>query len=444
MVAASKSLATFTIEPLGNDIYNPTSYDVRERFQETDTVTNYPDTSFANIFDIINTNYGAASTDVGCRIHLKNGLYKLGQGTSSAANVELSNSIEGGHIHFVIEGESREGTIIRNTNNYTATDWRMFLCRCSVDFENLTLDGDNLGAHLSLIEAYGNTSQNAILKIHNCKLTKNTGFGARIGTAYGGCDYSNNIFEKPATDRDQCTFGGPIYSRVIDNYFDRTNGAYTGDGSSITSGGATRARISGNLINRIVGNAAFGISIEGFDNYDGVVIDNNIVQNGAINVDGSDPAYTTHNIKIIGNLVKGGGLRVLGPTTNTVNKVKYVTVENNTLIDSKLYGMKISFTGGRTVVRGNVIVNSNAMLDSSSIDRGLVRLESCNDLVFEDNILEMNVTSPENANFSWNGIRYESLKNCIVRRNIIVNKTLANTNYSQFGSHIDSQILHDI
>jgi len=59
---------------------------------------------------------------------------------------------------------------------------------------------------------------------------------------------------------------------------------------------------------------------------------------------------------------------------------------------------------------------------------------NCTDLVVERNDLYMGVTSPDNALFSPNGIRYGNLTGCIIMGNRIINRTTApNPSYERKG-----------
>jgi parallel beta-helix repeat protein len=396
------------------------------------------------MFQDMSDEFGTGATDTGCRIQLKNGLYEIDQGTATQSLVEWGNVAEGDHVHFHIEGETRDGVIIRNVSS-TGTNWRMFLARCNITLNNLTMDGANLGPSISLVEAYGQSNGDIILEARNCRFMRSTAFCNRTGDPTAGMICHHNIYEQPAAGQDQIAIGVTKFATIMDNYMDRTNGTYVLDGSSITAGGGNHIRISGNLIKRNPGYHSFGISIEGFEDYDGVMIDHNIVENGWINIDVSDAAYTSRRIKVIGNDVFQGGIRVLGPPSSPTN-AKYITVENNTIIDSDLFGIKIADTGGRSTVKNNLIVNSNRLLmaNASSIDIGLIRIVDVSDLEVTDNTLEMNVTSPANADYCWYGIRYESLTNCRIKRNEIINNTLANSSYSSVGTSTGCEISKEV
>jgi len=71
-----------------------------------------------------------------------------------------------------------------------------------------------------------------------------------------------------------------------------------------------------------------------------------------------------------------------------------------------------------------------------------MRLANTGKVICEYNTLFMGVTSPENANYSSHGIRYENLSNFVIQRNRILNTTLApNPPYVSAGTHTGTKIL---
>jgi hypothetical protein len=53
----------------------------------------------------------------------------------------------------------------------------------------------------------------------------------------------------------------------------------------------------------------------------------------------------------------------------------------------------------------------------------------------------MGVKSPDDANFSPYGIRYQDSTNLTLRNNSIINRTTANSSYEASGSHTGSVLI---
>jgi hypothetical protein len=359
--------------------------------------------------------------------------------------VEWSTPTHGGHVCFYIEGETRDGVIIRNVNTET-DDWRMFLVRCNCFIRNLTMDVNGLGTHMDCISAFGQNST-TVLDVQNCHFMKHTGCGVRTGAPWAALVCHDNLFDQPGTFEDQIAISVSEYCRITNNFMDRTNGAYNLGGSNVTAGNGKRILIANNQMKRTFPYGSYAISLENVAGFEDCIIANNIIDNGWINVDGSISTNNVHRIKIHGNNIFQGGIRILGPPA-TPDKVKYITVEGNTLIDSQLFGIKIADIAGRSTVKNNLIVNSNKELASNAggyqQDIGLIRIVNVSDLEVTDNTLEMNVTSPANSDFSWYGIRYQGLNKCIVERNRIINRTLANSSYVDLGGNTNCEISRDV
>jgi hypothetical protein len=437
----AKNLGTFTIEPVGADIYNPDSFMVRKRYQDTESTTTYTSSQGQTMFQDISDEFGSGSTDIGCRIELKNGLYEIDTGVAAYASVEWSTVAEGDHVHFHIEGESRDGVIIRNVNP-TSVESTMFLARSNLTLNNLTLDAADTGK-VSLVQGYGQNNGDAILEVRNCRLMRTTAFCTRTARPWAGFICENNIYEKPASDFDQIAIGVDKFARITNNYMDRTNGSYNGSGSSITAGGGNNIVVSGNQIKRNNGLLIYGISMEAWDNYDSIFIHNNFVNNGRILI-GSTGSWTVtyKNVFVTGNTLYQGGIYVQGPTTGDhTDKIKDVTVENNQLFDSWEAGIYLNKVGGFCTVRNNMIKNSNKSLTTFNGQQPLMLIESCIDPVVENNFLYMGVVSPEDPNFSGQGIRYVNLVNPTIRNNRILNRTIDNKSYLSIGKHTGSVLI---
>lgn len=444
----AKDIATFTIEPVGADIYNPDSFTVRKRFQDTETTTGYNSDVAATMFQDISDEFGSGSSDTGCRIYLKNGLYEIDDdGSSSGGLIEWSVPAEGDHVNFYIEGETRDGVIIRNINS-TMESTRIFLVRCNFHLRNLTMDGENLRVNntfTSLIDAFGNSSGKPTLDVRDCHLMRANGSSCRTGSdSWGGMIVENCIIDQPCEFHDQIDIEVSIdegYAHIRNNFLDRTNGTFSGAGSTITSGGGKNIVVQDNIIRRIAGNTVFGISLEGsFGDFEQCVIKNNYMENGRIWIgDTGSWSNTINNVWVTGNTIYQGGIYVQGP--NSGGSVKNVIVDNNQLIDSWEAGIHIDHATQFCTIRNNMIKNSNKSLQPPSGREPLIHMEASTDVICENNSLFMGVVSPPNSNFCTHGIRYANLVNPTIRNNSILNRTVANNSYESIGSHRGSVLI---
>jgi hypothetical protein len=446
----AKDIATFLIEPTGSDIYDPTGFTVRKRFQDTESTTIYASNAGQTMFQDISDEFGSGSTDTGCRIYLKNGLYEINQGTSNGGLIEWSTPAQGHHVNFYIEGETRDGVIIRNTNT-TMEGTRIFLVRCNFHLRNVTMDGANLRVNntfTTLIDAFGQANGDTILDVRDCRLMRANGSSCRTGDAWAGMIVENCIVERPCEFHDQIDIEVTSFARICNNFCDRTNGIYSGSGSTITSGGGKNILISGNIIRRIQGvpGTPRAISLEVSycpPNFEQCTISNNLIDNGVIFV-GDIGTYTgtARNIFVTGNTLYQGGIYIQGPNSGTyVDIVKDVAVENNQLFDSWEAGIHLDHVGGFCTVRNNMIKNSNKELQVQTGQEPLIYMGVSNDVICENNSLYMGVVNPENPDFCSHGIRFSNLVNPTIRNNRIINRTVANPSYESVGTHTGSVLI---
>jgi hypothetical protein len=442
----AKDIATYIIEAVGADIYNPDSYLVRKRFQDTETTTSYPNTQFSNALQAISDNSCSASSTCGCRIYLKNGLYEMLQGPDTDGGlVEWSTTTNGHFANVYIEGETREGVKIQNIEaapEETPTS-RMFLVRCNFSIKTLSMDGGGAisGASLNGINAFGQVAGTGIIEVRDCRFSNMD--GNNIGAGEATVIVENCIFEKPIAEHDQISLGCTNFARINNNFFDRTNGSYFDFGSTITAAQGKNMYITNNIIRRNQGPDRYAISLEtgwGY-NYDRCVIANNLVDNGLIYV-GGEGSYsdTAINIYVTDNKLYQGGIYVQGPTSGSYStQIKDVVVENNQLINSWEAGIHLDRLAGLCTVRNNVIKNSNAQRATYTGQEPLIFATSCTDPIIENNFLLME--SDADANFSPEGIRYVNLVNPTIINNRILNRTIANNSYLSIGTHTGSVLI---
>jgi hypothetical protein len=440
----AKDIATFIIEPTGADIYAPTGFLVRKRFHDIETTTTYTSSQGQTLFQAISdSGFCTGASAQGCRIYLKNGLYSIGnelaKGSGTGNLIELSTTTDGSHVNVYLEGETRDGVIIRNTNT-TMESTRIFLVRCNFDVRNLTMDGANSRVNstfTSLIDHFGQSSGTPTLSVRDCRLMRANGSSVRTAGPWYAMIVENCIVEKPCEFHDQIDIGCSGYTQIRNNFCDRTNGTYTGSASTITAGGGGRIIVDGNIIKRNVGQTVFAISLEGsFGSFDFCTISNNMIENGRIWIgDIGSWSNTIKNVSVTGNKLYQGSIYVQGPTSGTYTDiVKGVMDENNQLFDSWEAGIHCDHVGGFCSIRNNTIKGSNKLGVTYSGQEPLIFLESSIDIVCEHNILYMGEVSPPDANFSPEGIRFNSLVNPYIRNNRIINRS-GHPSYVNNGSN---------
>ncbi len=455
----ARDLATFIIEPVGSDIMNPDTYLVRKRYQDTETTTSYANTAFSTALYDINAEFCSSSTSVGCRIYLKNGLYEMDQSAATDGGlVTFGTTDEGGHVEVYMEGETRDGVIIRSietTPEETPTS-QIIRAKCSLEVRNLTVDGNanNItpASNLNGIKGYGQTNGSPVLASYNCRYMNMDSTNFCTGTNWSTFIAEGNIFEKPGEDSgDQMNFALDAsrsgFTRVVNNWFDRTNGdALQGSGATLTSGGSHHVLVANNTIRReeiAAGTQSNAISFETFWDYPqtDILICNNNITSGDINVGQSTLAPTADQpadrIFIKDNTIYKGGIHVEGPSSDPTY-VRNIFVENNTLIDPWETGIYVKNTNGFIMVRGNTIKGSNSSLSTFNGQQTLIFLNTCTDVFVEGNFLYMGVVSPADADYSAQGIRWSGIINSEVRNNRIVNRTVANNSYQDNGTNTGS------
>jgi hypothetical protein len=370
----------------------------------------------------------------GALVFLKNGTYLL----DGVDGIDISDATDSANVSLRLVGETTQNTIIK-AGGIVGTD-RILQPFCSLDVENITFDGSSI-ANVRGIQPSSSGTANKILKVKSCRFTNMKSFDIIIGDNQYGLDISDCRFDNHQIENDQIAIGATNYVQIHHNFFDRRTG--TAAGSSITSGGANNADIHDNIIIRTDGNPKFGISMEPFNNYDSIFIHSNLITNGRIEIGGRGSwTFTYRNIFITGNTLVKGGIYVQGPTIGDhTDKIKDVGVGNNQLFDSWEAGIHLEKVGGFCTVTNNIIKGSNKSLVTFTGQEPLIYVESCIDPVIEDNLLYMGVVSPEDPDFSPEGIRYVNLVNPTIRNNRILNRTIANNSYLSIGKHTGSVLI---
>jgi hypothetical protein len=457
----AKDLATFIIEPVGSSIMDPDTYLVRKRYQDTETVESYANNAFSTALFDINAEFCSSASSVGCRIYLKNGLYEMDQSAATDGGlVVFGTTDEGGHVDVYLEGETRDGVIIRNietTPEETPTS-QMIRAKCSLHCSNFTLDGNanNItpASNLNGIKGYGQTNGTPVLEAYNCRFMWMDSTNFCTGSNWATFIMDNCIVEKPGEDAgDQVNFAIASdregFIKVTNNYFDRTNGdALQGSGATITSGGSHDVIVANNIIKReeiAAGTQSTAISLETYWDYpfNQVQVSNNLIHYGEIRVGQStlvpDPDQPATNVFITGNTIYKGGIHVEGPQ-NDPTYVRDIFVEDNKLVDPWETGIYVKNTSGLVSVRRNTIKNSNISGSTFNGQQTLIFLNTCTDVFCEDNFLYMGVVSPPDADVSAQGIRCSDIINSTIRDNRIINRTVANNSYQINGTNTGSLI----
>ncbi len=441
MSSAAQDLATYIVEPTGTDIYAPDGYTLRKRFQGTDTTTTYANTAFPTLLQDIDTEaFNTTANDIqGGRIYLKNGLYTF----SGTSGVWFSDDADADDVKCRLEGETRDGTIIRSTMTGSTT---MIGATCNMDLVNLTLDGNDSGTAIYLYAAISNNSGNPkYIRAENVRFMRSTGYCMRSASAsnFQFTSAVNCIFEKPGVLEDMCSLHGSEFVLIDGNFFDRTNGTYTGNGQSITFGNTNgRTIITNNIIKHLSTTGSRAISLEPTFSSRNIIISDNIIEHGRIGIGVTGAyAFTVRDVTISNNQLLGGGIEVFGPTSgDTTTQIKYVWIENNVLKDALSTAMKLEDLAGLVSCRNNKIVNSNTE-SASGNHGGLIWVTNCTDADVEYNILEMNDSDPVDADYSKYGIRYDNLTNSRIMHNTIMNNTTqGQVSYQDGGTNTTTKV----
>ena len=177
---------------------------------------------------------GAGNTGGG-KIFLKKGLYP-----QSTTPIHIGNTDYPGS-HVVIEGEDKYNTIIQGqTNNID-----IFQLWCHTTFRNFTMDGNNLTKRCII------TGQPHQTVVDNCIIKKHNDIGIQILNGSTGLRVTNCDFILPNGWQDQLAYATSYWAIIENNYLDKVSvgpGIPGGGGASLTSGGASYARVTGNVI----------------------------------------------------------------------------------------------------------------------------------------------------------------------------------------------------
>jgi hypothetical protein len=436
----ANQLPTWIVEPT-NSATGADGYEARKIRRTTDTTTHYGSTAAKQLFQDIATDMMSTK---GGKVVIKNGTYII----NGAASGNIWGFIDfppddtdGLDYQIVLEGESRDGTIIKNSST-TAVDDILFTFHGHGVLKNLTFDGDSLSTSgLNLLQFHNSDNPyDAGFIVENCRFRKHTGIGLLTDNARY-VELINNYFELPEKIGDQAAIGqSEGYCKIYGNVFERLTGSGELDGSSLTSGCMQNGIICNNIIKREPGHIVHGISLEPFDSnpdYDNVVIHNNIVQHGQIKFGGLGAWGTTfRNIHIRNNDIYGAGAGFLGPTSgDTSTQIMDCSITDNKMYYPYYSGLHLAVSAGQVIVARNEIVNSNIAVDATTFDKGAVYIEDTVDLILEDNRITMGVLDVENPDYCPLGIKTVGTQhNFTMQENRIKNNTVANPSYQLSGS----------
>ncbi len=372
------------------------------------------------------------------RIFIKNATYPIAgyaPFAPFAINLQLGNDANYLNYAHVI-GESRNGVIFQNTkNNTTQPAWKLVNAKCRTRWENITMDGGNLGdaTHFFDLLSMSSTNPNRA-EVSNCRFTNSWGFGLFLGNNVSGFDVYGNIFDTQRSILEDVAFECDEWGFIHHNYFDRNSGNLLG--SSLTSGSAHNVDIHDNIVKRTADIAAgFAISLEGWGNYSDCRVHHNDVTGGPIII-GAGGTWTSdwtfRNMSIDNNTVDGGGIRIQGrPTGGFTNTIHGLVIDNNVVHDSHTWGIYIEKVADGLTVRNNKIRNTNTSNTAGS-NNGLIEMFDCSNFVVSDNDLRMLDTS--NANRNPHGIASWLGTNGKIYNNHIVNLTI-NPSYVDWGNN---------
>jgi hypothetical protein len=447
----AKSLYAYIVEPDSTSGYN-----CRMIRQGTETLTNYSNatTMFQDISDFL-------STIGGGRVGIRNGLYLIdgseiyipGEGVQNALLQWGNPGSATNPVDIILEGETREGVIIRNTYTPPSLETDFFGAFCSLELRNITLDNDALGnlnggTAVNILRAREGTDGKRILRANNCEFIDHTGYGFRVPSnrvitpSFLGSEATNNIFRRTCTGDDMCRCHPDGWGKTIGNYFDTRVAGVSSDGQCITGGTSINMQISDNVIERSPEDIRNGISLEPFSgNCKNVLIHDNIVNYGIVKVGQDTWAGTAKNILIRDNIVTGGQIRLKGPTSGDYStELMHAVIKGNTLIDSPQYGIRVNNTAGICEVRNNLVINSNGELDAGT-NNSCIHLDHCLNMICENNTIYMGLRYPPDVKFSPAGIKYTFMVSSKIQGNRIFNLTTTpNPNYVNGGGHSGTNI----
>ena len=421
---------TYVIEPTNANIDASNGFKVTKMFKGSTTSSTYTTnvtTMFDDILDQMTRPTASSSTMKGGTLFLKNGTYTL-----ETSGIIAGDSTDGANVHLRLIGESRERTIIKTGFSGTGDS---ITPHCHLDVENITINGNNQ-ADIGGINVNTGDVATKILKVKNCRFTNIHGFNIFCGDTTYGVDVSECTFDTSQVAEDLFALEASNFAHIHHNIFDRRAGVT--DWEMLTSGSLKNANINDNIFLGL--DHVNAISLEGFNahnNYDNVLIHGNLCENTNI-VIGSSGAWseTFRNMAIMNNHLHGGTITVYGPSTGSyTDLIKYINIENNTLIDSWHGGINIVKVDGYCTVRNNSIKNSNISSDSFPNDKGGITLEKSRDVVCTNNFIYMGVVSPEDADVSPYGIKHIDLINPTIINNRVVNRTVANPDIVSEGTN---------
>ncbi len=410
--------------------------------------------------DFTNTNFRAllsaisaahlSTSNARVRLFLKNGDYPfdttsciLGSNTPATAVTQ----------YLEIYGETRDGTILRNTNGpaAAATYFETIHARCNLKLQNLTCDGGSpithgAGSYTGFL-AVGAVGFNTTLEVKDCHIMRTMmGITAYIDTLWAnieGCWFEKTAFGDLAALA--CTeLRDDSYIRVVNNYFNNQNyivgEASALNASSLTFGTGKRFVIANNVFIQNAAGAA--ISVEHLNatprisTYEDLLIANNHVFYGNIVVGGFDVAgAASRNVTVTGNNIRFGRITMSGPqTVSYTGQLMNIHITNNHITNAMYWPIRLLKVTGPTIIQGNTIRDSNFSGNASQY--GLLEIGEAEKVLIANNNLYTTNTS---TNVSTKMIALGTTTDCIVKDNYMLNLTGV-PYYSNFGGHANNPI----
>ena len=368
------------------------------------------------------------------------GLILLKSGTYTVNGLLAVGLSDHSHREVIIGmwAGNRETTIVKMDSAASLSN--IFKCYCGIDFRNFTIDSNTKGQHLiDQQEGYYTNIENIHFKP-----------GPEIGLFTGGTNIrglrvAHCYFDVTTSGFDQATMtasGSNVEYMIYEgNYFNKLTGNL--GGSSLTSAAMRNAIIKDNVIDRdpTDANQIFGISLENFgNNYQDVVIKNNIVNHGIIELGGSSPGGVTwKNILIEGNTLRGGSIRLDDNTGSTACLITGVSVVNNKFVNSSNEAFRYATTGNN-VLRGNTFLEWN--VNGSDPNVGFASAITTqgttpNNLEVVDNTFIQTLTGTNQS--AW-AIRHVNDSNWSIHQNKFIKTNSGNGINNAVGTQVNCRI----
>lgn len=357
----------------------------------TTSATSNPTTSTetTSMFNTVLT----AMAATGGILYLKGGLYSL---TSERA---IGSQVTNPNAFIAVIGEGWDNTIIKH--DPLATPFTMLRWWCHGLASDFTIDGSGVsGGQLY----HGSPTRNWVTRVHFMNAGSG-GVGLHTFTTKG-IVATNNWFDKTGL-QDQMAVGSTDYALVLNNWFDKTVAGTNGSvfGSSLTTGGISNYVVMGNVFRRTpsdIGAAWFTVEPR-TSTYNRIVFANNDIEGGTILFGGSNwttggfGPSTYNQMEIIGNTITNGRINFEGASGDPVTgSLQNIIIVRNIMKNSGWSLISLKKVTGPTIIQDNIFKDSNSS-NGTGGDRGLIYLESCNNLKIANNIFQLTDNSTANT-----------------------------------------------